>query len=50
VQAQREASTDAFHLAMFIAALLLAAGAATNALGIQNKPAPQAAEAAKAAA
>jgi EmrB/QacA subfamily drug resistance transporter len=49
-QAQREASTDAFHLAMFIAALLLAAGAATNALGIQNKPAPHAAEAAKAAA
>jgi EmrB/QacA subfamily drug resistance transporter len=49
-QAQREASTDAFHLAMFIAALLLAAGAATNALGIVNKPAPQAAETAKAAA
>jgi len=49
VEAQREASTDAFHLAMFIAALLLAAGAATNALGIVNKPAPQAAEA-KAAA
>jgi len=50
VQAQREASTDAFHLAMFIAALLLAAGAATNALGIQNRPAPAAAEPAKAAA
>jgi len=49
-QAQREASTDAFHLAMFIAALLLAAGAATNALGIVNKPAPQAAETAKPAA
>ncbi|HSW95920.1 MAG TPA: MFS transporter [Patescibacteria group bacterium] len=49
-QAQREASTDAFHLAMFIAALLLAAGAATNALGIVNKPAPQAAETVKAAA
>ena len=49
-EAQREASTDAFHLAMFIAALLLAAGAATNALGIVNKPAPQAAETAKAAA
>jgi len=49
-QAQREASTDAFHLAMFIAALLLAAGAATNALGIVNRPAPQAAETAKPAA
>jgi EmrB/QacA subfamily drug resistance transporter len=48
-QAQREASTDAFHLAMFIAALLLGAGAAVNALGIENKPAPQLAEAAKAA-
>ena len=48
--AQRDASTDAFHLAMFIAALLLAAGAAVNAIGIQNKPAPQPAEAAKAAA
>jgi hypothetical protein len=34
---------------MFIAALLLAAGAATNALGIVNKPAPQAAEAEAAA-
>jgi len=49
-QAQREASTDAFHLAMFIAALLLAAGAATNALGIENRPAPQPAEAERAAA
>ena len=34
VQAQREASTDAFHLAMVIAAALLAAGAITNAVGI----------------
>jgi hypothetical protein len=49
-EAQREASTDAFHLAMFIAALLLAAGAATNAVGIVNRPAPQPVEAAKAAA
>ena len=49
-QAQREASTDAFHLAMFIAAVLLAAGAATNALGIVNRPAPQRVEEAKAAA
>jgi hypothetical protein len=41
VQAQREASTDAFHLAMLIAAGLLAAGAAANAIGIQNRrPAP----------
>jgi EmrB/QacA subfamily drug resistance transporter len=50
VQAQREASTDAFHLAMFIAALLLAAGAITNAVGIVNRPAPQRAEAERAAA
>jgi len=38
-QAQREASTDAFHLAMFIAALLLGVGAAVNAVGIVNRPA-----------
>ena len=37
-QAQREASTDAFHLAMLIAAALLAAGAAVNAIGIRNPP------------
>ena len=49
-EAQRQASTDAFHLAMFIAALLLAAGAAVNAVGIQNKPAPQHAESERAAA
>jgi EmrB/QacA subfamily drug resistance transporter len=49
-QAEREASTEAFHLAMFIAALLLAAGAAVNALGIENHPAPQRAEEARAAA
>ena len=36
VQAAREASTDAFHLAMLIAAALCAAGAAVNGLGIQN--------------
>lgn len=35
-QAARAASTDAFHLAMLIAALLCAAGAAVNALGIRN--------------
>ena len=50
VQAQREASTDAFHLAMLIAAVLLAAGAAVNALGIQNRPAPEQLDAARAAA
>ena len=48
--AEREASTEAFHLAMFISAVLLAAGAAVNALGIENRPAPQAAEAERAAA
>jgi EmrB/QacA subfamily drug resistance transporter len=37
--AARDASTDAFHLAMLIAALLCGAGAVVNALGIQN-PAP----------
>jgi len=34
--AAREASTDAFHLAMLIAALLCAAGAAVNGLGIRD--------------
>jgi len=38
--ASREASTDAFHLAMLAAAGLLLAGAAVN-LGIRNVPAPQ---------
>src|SRR5437870_658820 len=50
VPAQREASTDAFHLAMFISALLLGAGAAVNALGIENRRAPQPAEAERVAA
>jgi EmrB/QacA subfamily drug resistance transporter len=36
VRAAREASTDAFHLAMVVAAGLLLAGAAVNAVGIQN--------------
>jgi hypothetical protein len=49
-EAQRQASTDAFHLAMLISALLLAAGAAVNAVGIQNRPAPHPAEAERAAA
>jgi len=50
VDAEREASTDAFHLAMLISALLLAAGAITNAVGIVNRPAPWPADAARAAA
>ncbi len=36
VRAAGESSTDAFHLAMLIAALLCAAGAATNGVGIRN--------------
>jgi hypothetical protein len=35
-EASRGASTDAFHLAMLIAALLCAAGAAVNWVGIQD--------------
>jgi hypothetical protein len=35
---------------MFIAALLLGGGAVVNAVGIQNRPAPQPAEAERAAA
>jgi EmrB/QacA subfamily drug resistance transporter len=42
-QAEREASTDAFHLAMLIAAALLAAGAVTNAVGIVDNVAKKAA-------
>jgi MFS family permease len=38
VDAAREASTDAFRLAMLVAAGLLAAGAAVNGMGIQNPP------------
>src|SRR5206468_2737895 len=37
--AAREASIDAFHLAMLVAAGLLVTGAAVNAIGIRN-PAP----------
>ena len=40
VEASRGASTDAFHLAMLIAALLCAAGAAVNWVGIQD-PEPE---------
>jgi hypothetical protein len=36
IQAAREASTNAFHLAMFAAAGLLLFGAVTNAMGIRN--------------
>lgn len=36
ITAEREASTESFHLAMLIAAALLAAGAATNAVGIED--------------
>lgn len=36
--ASREASTDAFRLAMLVAAALLLAGAAVNAVGIRNPP------------
>jgi EmrB/QacA subfamily drug resistance transporter len=39
VAAARAASADAYHLAMLIAALLCAAGAVTNALGIRDQPA-----------
>ena len=35
--AAREASTDAFHLAMIVSAALLLAGAAVNAVGIRNQ-------------
>ena len=38
-EAAREASTDAFHLAMLVSALLLFGGGAINAIGIRN-PAP----------
>jgi EmrB/QacA subfamily drug resistance transporter len=36
-RAANEASTDAFHLAMLIASLLCAAGAAVNGIGIRNQ-------------
>jgi EmrB/QacA subfamily drug resistance transporter len=39
VRAEREASTEAFRLAMLISAALLAAGGAVNAVGIENRPA-----------
>lgn len=42
IAAEREASTEAFHLAMLISAGLLAAGAVTNAIGIVDGPAKKA--------
>ena len=48
--AVREASTDAFHLAMLVAAGLLAVGAAVNAVGIRNPPRGAVAEPAPGAA
>jgi hypothetical protein len=42
--AARQASTDAFHLAMLVSAGLLVAGAAINGLGIQNPPREAAAD------
>jgi EmrB/QacA subfamily drug resistance transporter len=44
-RAARESSTDAFHLAMLIAALLCAGGALTNAVGIRNTSTADAVEA-----
>jgi EmrB/QacA subfamily drug resistance transporter len=43
IAAEREASTEAFHLAMLIAAGLLAAGAIANAVGIEDHVATKAA-------
>jgi EmrB/QacA subfamily drug resistance transporter len=48
-QAAREASTDAFHLAMLVSAGLCLAGAAVNAVGIRN-PSPRETDAATRAA
>ena len=39
ITAEREASTDAFHVAMVISAVLLAAGAVVNGFGIEDRPA-----------
>ena len=49
-QAARDQSTDAFHLAMFVGAGLLAAGALVNAVGISNHVALNAAKREEAAA
>jgi EmrB/QacA subfamily drug resistance transporter len=50
VQAASEASTDAFHLAMLIAALLCGVGAAVNGVGIRNASTASSVEIAAAAA
>jgi EmrB/QacA subfamily drug resistance transporter len=44
ITAEREASTEAFRLAMLVAAALLAAGAIANAIGIEDHVATRAAE------
>jgi EmrB/QacA subfamily drug resistance transporter len=46
-QAARDQSTEAFHLAMFVAAALLAAGAVVNAVGISNEVALKAGKASR---
>jgi hypothetical protein len=38
--AAREASTDAFHLAILVTVALLAGGALVNGIGIENRAAP----------
>jgi EmrB/QacA subfamily drug resistance transporter len=48
IAAERDASTEAFHLAMLISAALLAAGAITNAVGIEDRVAKEAAGRARA--
>lgn len=48
ISAEREASTDAFHLAMLVAAGLLAAGAITNAVGVVDSAAKRSAADARA--
>jgi EmrB/QacA subfamily drug resistance transporter len=45
--AAREASTDAFHLAMLVAALLLFTGAAVAAVGLRERPSEGTGEAAR---
>ncbi len=47
--ASRQASTDAFHLAMLVSAGLLMAGAAINGFGLRNEPARPASQAGDAA-
>ena len=42
IEADRDQSTDAFHLAMYVGAALLVAGALVNAVGISNEAALEA--------